>query len=179
MTRRLSASILSAAVLTLCFAPATLAAAKAPPPSPGALKAVMDCRALTDSNERLACFDRAVGAMAQAEASGDLMTLDREQRRAVRKQAFGLALPSLDIFNRGEKTEEANRITAKAAKVQLDPTGHWLITLDDGAVWLQTDDYQLNHDPKPGSTVVISKGSLGSFFIKVDGQQAIRARRVS
>jgi hypothetical protein len=153
--------------------------APAPPPTAAAVKAVMDCRALTDSAQRLACFDKAVGAMAEAESSGDLMTIDREQRRAVRKQAFGLTLPTLEIFNRGEKPEEANRITAKVARASQDQSGRWIITLDDGAVWLQTDDYSLNRDPKAGSSVVIMKGVMGSFFVKVDGQQAFKARRLS
>jgi hypothetical protein len=154
-------------------------AAPPPPANAAAVKAVIDCRAVADSSERLACFDRTVAAMAQAESSGDLMTIDRAQRRAVRRQAFGLTLPSLEIFDRGEKPEEANRITAKVASARQDPMGKWMITLDDGAVWLQTDDFDLNHEPHAGSTVVISKGALGSFFMKVDGHEAFRARRVS
>lgn len=167
------------ALLVLLGWPVASLAAPAPPPSAAAVKAVMDCRSITDSAERLACFDKSVAAMAQAESTGDLMTIDREQRRAVRKQAFGLALPTLEIFNRGEKPEEANRITAKVARARQDQSGKWLVTLDDGAVWLQTDDFSLNHDPKAGSTVVISKGLMGSFFMKVDGQEAFKARRVS
>ena len=155
-----------------------LEAAPAPPPSAGQVKAVIDCRAIADSAERLACFDKAVAAMVAAETSGELLTLDREQRRAVGRESFGLTLPSLDIFNRGEKSEEANRLTAHVASASLSLEGKWLIRLDDGAQWEQTDDYSLDHAPHSGSTVVISKGVLGSFFMKVDGQQAIRARRV-
>jgi hypothetical protein len=171
------ASIVGVAGLSLITPLAALAAA--PPPSAAAVKAVTDCRAIEDSSQRLACFDKTVAAMAQAESSGDLMTIDREQRRAVRKQAFGLTLPTLEIFNRGEKPEEANRIAAKVARASRDQEGKWIIVLDDGAVWRQTDDYDLNRDPKAGSSVVISKGVAGSFFMKVDGQQAFRARRES
>jgi hypothetical protein len=179
MLRRGNAGPLRLAVTTLVILPLAALAAPAPPPSAAAVKAVMDCRALADPTQRLACFDTSVAAMAQAESSGDLMTIDREQRRAVRKQAFGLALPTLEIFNRGEKPEEANRISGKVARARQDQSGRWLITLDDGAVWLQTDDYSLNRDPKAGSDVVIMKGVMGSFFMKVDGQQAFKARRVS
>ncbi len=172
-------AVMAMVILPFATLPSAASAAPAPPPSAAAVKAVMDCRALTEATQRLACFDKSVAAMAQAEASGDLMTIDREQRRAVRKQAFGLVLPTLEIFNRGEKPEEANRLTAKVARARQDANGKWLITLDDGAVWLQTDDYPLNRDPKAGSTVVIMKGVMGSFFMKVDGQEAIKARRVS
>jgi hypothetical protein len=142
------------------------------------VKAVIDCRVITDDPARLACFDKAVAAMSAAEKSGELLTLDREQRRAVRRESFGLTLPSLDIFSRGEKPEEADRLTAHVASASLNAEGKWLIRLDDGALWEQTDDYSPNHGPHAGSTVVIFKGMLGSFFLKVDGQQAIRAKRV-
>src|SRR5690348_11419617 len=71
-------------------------AAKPPPPqTPPAVQAVLDCRKLTDDAARLACYDRAVTAMASAEQSGDLVSIDREQRRAARRQAFGFQLPTL------------------------------------------------------------------------------------
>jgi len=153
-------------------------AAPAPPPTAAQVKAVIDCRGVADDSARLACFDKAVAAMSAAEKSGELLTLDREQRRAVRRESFGLTLPSFDMFNRGEKPEEANQLTARVASASLNAERKWLIRLDDGALWEQTDDYDLNHGPHAGSTVVIFKGLFGSFFMKVDGQQAIRAKRV-
>jgi hypothetical protein len=163
--------IFAAAASTAAPAPATI---RAP-----AMQSVLDCRSITDDGRRLACYDAAVGAMATAEKTGDLVTIDREQRRAVRRQAFGLQLPSLAIFDRGEKPEEADRITAKVAAAHRQGEGKWIIRLDDGAVWRQTDDNELLHDPHAGSTALISKGMLGSFFMKIDGQQAIRVHRDS
>ncbi len=155
---------------------ATLAATPSSQAAP-AVQAVLACRALPQDAERLACFDKATAAMGEAETKGDLLTLDREQRRAVRKQAFGLTLPALNLFDRGEKPEEANRITATVASASQDPYGKWTIRLDDGAVWRQTDSNEIYNPPHKGSTVVIKKGALGSFFIDVDGQPGIRAHR--
>ena len=143
------------------------------------VQAVLDCRKVEDGAQRLACYDKAVDGMAQAEAKGDLVTVDREQRRAVRRQAFGLNLPSLAFFDRGEKSGEADRITAKVAAASRDPFGKWVIKLDDGAVWRQTDGHYLDHDAHRGSSVEIRKGTLGSFLMKVDGQLAIKVRRES
>ena len=81
-----------------------VSAAEAPNRAP-AMQSVLDCRAITDGVQRLACFDKAVGAMAKAEQTGDLVTIDREQRRTVRRQAFGLTLPSLAMFDKGEKPD--------------------------------------------------------------------------
>jgi hypothetical protein len=144
---------------------------------PPAMQSVLDCRAIADGVARLACYDKAVGAMAAAEKSGDLVAIDREQRRVVRRQAFGLTLPSLAIFDKGEKPEEADRVTATLAEAHQIVGGKWVLKLDDGAVWRQTDDYDLPNAPRKGSTAEIRKGVLGAFFIKVDGQQAFRAHR--
>jgi hypothetical protein len=164
---------------------ATLAAvakpkADAPPPATAAtVSAVLACRSIVDNTARLACFDKATGDMGEAQAKGDLLTLDRQQRQAVRKQAFGLPLSTMTVFDQGEKAGEADRITATVASVSRTPYGKWILRLDDGAVWLQTDDNDLQSDPHKGSTVVIKKGILGSFFIDVDGHQGFKARRAS
>jgi len=136
---------------------------------------VFDCRSVLDAARRLVCFDGAVGAMADAEANGDLVIIDREQRREVRRQAFGLTLPSLAMFDRGEK--DADRITSKVVGVSRTPDGKWVLRLEGGALWRQTDDTDFNKTPRPGSNVVVKKGSLGSYFMKVDGGTAYRVHR--
>ena len=166
--------------LAVGWSAACAAASAAPvPASAPAVEAVIACRAAKEDAARLACYDKAVAAMDAAQSQGDLVTLDREQRRAVRRQAFGFTLPAFNIFDRGEKPEEASRITAKVASASQDLRGKWQIKLDDGAVWLQTDDEDLLRLPKAGMGVVVRRGALGSFFLKVEGDQAFRARRVS
>lgn len=151
-------------------------AAGAPTRAP-VVQTVLDCRKVEDGVQRLACYDKAVDGMAQAEAKGDLVTVDREQRRAVRRQAFGLNLPSLAFFDRGEKSGEADRISAKVASASRNAGGKWVIRLDDGAVWRQIDDNDLYRTPHAGSTANIRRAALGSFFMNLDGQQAIRVHR--
>ena len=155
-------------------------ASAAPPAAPGrapAVQSVLDCRKIEDSAGRLACFDSAVAAMARAETTGDLVTVDRAQRRAARHQAFGLSLPSLAFLDRGERPEEVNRITAKVAAASRNPYGKWIVKLDDGAVWRQIDDNEVDRPPHPGSTAEIRRASLGSYTMKLDGQFAIRVHR--
>jgi hypothetical protein len=115
--------------------------------------------------------------MEQAQTTGDLVTVDREQRRAARHQAFGLALPTLSFLDRGEKPEEVDRITARIASASQDPYGKWTIRLDDGAVWRQIDDNSVDRSPHPGSSAEIRRGALGSFTMKIDGQFPIRVHR--
>jgi len=158
------------------FAAGQATAATAPTRAP-AMQSVLDCQAITDDAKRLACFDKAVGAMAKAEQTGDLVTIDREQRRAVRHQAFGLTLPSLAIFDKGEKAEETDRITATLAHATRNPSGKWVFVLDDGAIWRQIDDGELEPPPRAGQQAVIRKASLGSFMLEIHGQSAIRVHR--
>ena len=49
------------------------------PPRPVALTRLLDCRALTDQQQRLACYDAAVAGLAQAEATREVVVLDRTE----------------------------------------------------------------------------------------------------
>jgi hypothetical protein len=166
-------------VFLLLGAPVAAAAGPSTPGRAPAVQAVLDCRKIADNGERLACYDKAANAMEQAEATGDLVSVDREQRRAARHQAFGLALPTLSFLDRGEKPEEVDRISATVASASQDPYGKWTIRLDDGAVWRQIDDNTLDHPPHHGSTAEIRRGLLGSFTMKIDGQFPIKVHRDS
>ncbi len=173
--RRWSPRILLSGLMA-SVAMAATAGGGAATPAP-AIQSVYDCRAITDPMQRLACYDKAVAAMKSAEAAGDLVTVDREQRRAARHQAFGLSLPTLSFLDRGEKPEEVDRITAKVASASQDPYGKWLIRIEDGAVWRQIDDNTVDSPPHRGSIAEIRRGVLGSYTMKLDGQFAIKVHR--
>jgi len=156
------------------------AAAAAPAQTTAApVQAVVDCRKLTEDAKRLACYDDAVARMAEAESKGDLLTLDKAQRQTVRREAFGLPLASLGLFDRGEKPEALNRITVTIDQAWRNAQGKWVIKLDSGAVWRQIDDNSLGKPPHHGSTAAIRKGTLGSFFVNIDGQLALQMHRDS
>src|ERR1700729_97024 len=121
-------------VLLMFVAGGSAHAAKPAPTTAPAVQAVVDCRKIDDSAQRLACYDSAVDALSKAQSSGDLVTLDREQRRAVRKQAFGFALPSLAMFDVGEKGEGADTVDEVLASARQDPQGKWTFVMQDGAV---------------------------------------------
>jgi len=144
-----------------------------------AVKAVIQCRAITDTTERLACYDKTVDAMAGADAKGDLITLDQEQRKAIRHQAFGFTMPSFTLFDKGEKPEEASKATFKIAQAWQDLEHKWNFKLETGAGGGATHTNQKKNNPPPRTGGDKSNGARGSFFMKVDGQQAIRVMRVS
>jgi hypothetical protein len=143
------------------------------------MQKLADCRKITEDRARLGCYDAAASALDEAEAKGDVVVVDRAQAREVRRQAFGFSLPSLDIFDRGGSgaDDSADRMTAKVARAYRRGDGKWVFELEDGAVWSQVDDAALPKGARGGSEVAIRKAALGSFFMNVDGQRAIRATR--
>lgn len=143
----------------------------------GELQAIVDCRAVADNVARLACYDAAALRLDEAEAKGEVVVLDKAQRQQARREAFGFSLPSLSILGRGGDEEESGRMTFKAANAWQDGNGRWAVELDSGAVWRQIDDENIYREPKAGSSVELRSAAMGSYFMKVDGQRAVRARR--
>lgn len=87
-------------------------------PTPGAMEAVFACQSKTDNMERLACFDAAISNLQQAESTGEIITVTREQVENVEKDSFGFNIPSLPrlsgLFGRGKSG-------SAAAEVNRDP----------------------------------------------------------
>jgi hypothetical protein len=142
------------------------------------LQQLIDCRKLTDNAARLACFDQTSAVLDQAEAKGDIVVVNREQARKVRRQAFGFTLPSMSIFSRGEKPEEIANAEGKIASVRKVPPGRWEVKLEDGATWVQIDTTEIPLDPKPGQSVKIRKAALGSYLMTVGNQREVKVHRV-
>ena len=139
--------------------------------------AVSKCRKIADDKERLACYDAAAGAFDQAQAEGQVVIIDREQAKAVRRQAFGFNFPAINFLPRPAKTEAEDRVSVELAGAHTDSEGKWVMTTTEDAVWRQSDSNPLSNEPRRGSTMLIRKGLLGSFFCKVDRQSAIRCVR--
>ena len=150
-----------------------------------ALQKVIACHGVTNDQQRLACYDGAVSELlagaqggASPAAADDVMVISKEQARNARRQAFGFDLSALSIFDRGEKPEVIDKISITVLRAYQTGAGRWIIDMDNGSTWEQTDDERVWHGPSKGSKADIRKASMGSSFINLDGQRAIRARRV-
>jgi hypothetical protein len=172
------AGLAAAALVAGSAAPAALAEPAAKPEGRAAvLQRLVDCRKIAEAAQRLACYDQAAGELDTAEAKGDVVVVDREQARTVRRQAFGFKMPSISLFERGEKPEEVNTVTGKVVAARQNAMGHWVVRLEDGATWSQVDATALPFDPKPGEPVRIRRASLGSYLMSIGNQKAIRVHR--
>jgi hypothetical protein len=171
-----------------CIALAALAIAAAPlaardKPSlpkelPPVFEAVVNCRALTSDSERLACYDRSVAALAAARDKEDIVVADRTTIRETKKGLFGFTLPKLRLFGGAEgKEEEIKEIESTISAVRDSADGLAVFTLADGARWKQTDGGATF--ARPGLSIHIKRGALGSYLASVDKGAFVRVVRLS
>ena len=59
---------------------------------------VTACRAIADDAQRLACYDRSVGALSTAAEAKDVLVVDRETARKTKRGLFGLSLDQIQHF---------------------------------------------------------------------------------
>ncbi|WP_414900499.1 hypothetical protein ACMT1E_11945 [Sphingomonas flavalba] len=136
------------------------------------------CRALTDQAQRYTCYDTQVAALEAAVTSKQVAIVDREQIREARRGLFGLTLPSIRLFGGGDKddSDAPKEIEATISTAYRGGYGEWFIVLEDGAKWHQIDNKTIM-SPKPGQTIRIRSGVLGSYMANVNKQPAIKVRR--
>lgn len=144
--------------------------------NPVQVQRLMDCRSIAAADQRLACFDREAGAMANAIQAKNLVFVDREKARATKRQLFGFSIPDFGgLF--GGNDDEVKQIESTVRSSGHNADGGLVITLADGSVWSQTDDYP-GLDPRPGKKVIVKRGSLGTFWLSIPGQSGIKVKRV-
>jgi hypothetical protein len=148
---------------------------------PELFEALVRCRAIAEDAARLRCFDTSAAALEQAAERRDVVVVDRAQVRESRRRLFGLALPRLPIFGGGdsgrEDEDEVTSLEGAVASATQNSLGQWLVRLQDGSSWTQVDNNILGLRPRPGQPVVVNRGPLGSYMMRVNRQPGIRVRR--
>ena len=153
------------------------AAAKRPPDTgtPAQVQRLMACRTITAADQRLACYDRETAAMNQAISTKDLVMVDKEKARAAGRSLFGFSVPNFaGLFG---SNGEISQIEATIKGTGHNSDGGWTLTLDDGSVWTQTDDWP-GLDAKVGKKVIVKRGVLGSYWLSIAGQNGIKVKRI-
>lgn len=165
---------------------APAAAEDARPAEPELYQKMVACKDIAEPAERLACYDRQVTAFAAATSSREIVIADREEVRKTRRGLFGFAAPigrllglGSDEGKDGAGREEIDKLETKVARVGRTADGGWRLTFDEAGTWDQIDTRGWVMSPKIGQVAVISRGALGSYLVSVDGQRAIKMRRVN
>jgi hypothetical protein len=179
--RRAIAVTMLAAGLAL---PAGAAAQDAPTREIDHVGALKECRAITDPAQRLACYDGAVAQVVTATDAGDLRFVDREDMRQTRRRLFGFSLPNLGIFGGGdddddEAEEQMDMLESRITSVRYLTPNSFTFRIEDGdAMWQVNEAPSRLREVRAGAPVVFKRATLGSYFIRIDGQIGVKGRRV-
>ncbi len=151
--------------------------------SPTAVAKVFECRTLSDDKARLACFDESVAQLDAARNKGDVAIVDREDVRQTRRKLFGFSIPDFGIFGghkdeRGRDDEDELKEIVGTIKAVARGQDGFIITLEDGARWAQTDGLVLGRSPRVGEPVTIRRGTLGSYKMSFKMGPGVKARRI-
>ena len=169
-------TIAAAGMLSLSVAPAASAQAQ-PPPRPELLQELVECRGITDDALRLACYDEKVAKFDTAETSGDLLVADREVVIKAREEIFGLSVSDNPLFT-GRDGQNLDEITSVIKSVSSGSSGKYIITLENGSIWQQTEIRTTRRGPRKGDEIVISRGPLGSFRAVIEGRRFVKVIRL-
>lgn len=165
--------------------PVLAAAPESTPATP--LDQLLACRHVSADAARLTCFDRASAALARAPVSSPAAAssgrpVTQAMREAVDPQrTFGL--PHATIAQReaeaaGLQVKDAANITARIVGMGHDPGGRAILTLDNGQVWEQLVADGTELYTKPGDSVRISRGWLGSYWLEAPSHHGCKVTRL-
>lgn len=145
--------------------------------TPQQMQKLLDCRSILDSAQRLACYDREASAVEQAITKKDFVMIDKQRATQTKRALFGFSIPDFGgLFGGGG--DEVKEITSTVVSASKFGYMGWQVKLADGSTWAQTDDAELGLDPRKGDKVVVVRGTLGAFFLRVAGQPGIKVKRV-
>lgn len=155
------------------------ASAKALPPTapPAAVQSLLSCRSIADSTLRLACYDKAAQGFAEAVTKREVVVIDKARANEARRSLFGFSIPNFGALL-GGGGDEINQIQSTVQGAVENGDGSFTITLADGSTWMQTDSTPVALPPRRGDKVVVKRGTLGSYFLKLGSQPGFKAKRI-
>jgi hypothetical protein len=147
---------------------------------PELYRKLANCRTIADATQRLACFDAASAELDAAVSRKDVYMVDKQQVQKTRRTLFGLPLPDLGLFGGDKDGDDAGAISQIESTISAVRSRgvDLLITIAEGSTWLQQEGTMAAISPKPGMSVTIKRGALGSYWLKVGNQPATKVRRI-
>jgi hypothetical protein len=159
---------LSALVL---FCSATMAA-------DATLEAARRCVQVTDSLQRLVCFDRAFAAAPTAMPAAAAAPASTPVVPVVPAVVPSLGDESLKKRVRDDAANEPTSLTAKVAGLRETRPNIFRITLDNGQVWQQMD-MESRFFLEVGDPVQVERGMMGGYRMAKTGKNRSAWARVS
>ena len=163
-----------------CIGTAAVAQDAGVDPSAEYVGSLKECQSIQDNAARLACFDRAVGAIVAANDAGEVRIVDREDIRDTRRQLFGLSVPDVGVLKRdeGESAEMDDLFETSIASVSYLSHKKLRFTTAEGAVWEINNAPRTLRTVEAGNPVKFKKASFGYYFARINGQTGVKSKRV-
>ena len=140
------------------------------------VKELAACRAIATPAERLACYDRATDSLQKAIERKEVVIVDKQEMRRTTRSLFGFTLPRFGPFKAQEQESEIITTITYARSIG---DGRWHIGIEGGAVWETLEGNIANGTPKAHQKIVIKRGALGNYFLRVGNDRTVTARRIS
>ena len=145
--------------------------------TPAAVQSLLACQSVTDSAQRLSCFDKAAQGLAEAMNKREVVIVDKARANEAKRSLFGFSVPNFSsLFGAGD--EQLNQIESTVAAAVENGYEGWTVKLADGSTWQQTDGTTVALPPRRGDKVIVKRGTLGSYYIKLGSQPGFKAKRV-
>lgn len=154
-----------------------LAAGSPSTPDP-LVDAIARCLPITQADARLACLEAGARALVAASERQEVSVVRREEVRRARRSLFGISGDPGDVLP-GATAERIETLDTTVTAATRGGNDHWVLRLAEGGRWETTEAWTVGRDPKPGTTVSIRRGSLGSYVMKVGSERAVRVRRLN
>lgn len=142
--------------------------------APRTIDEVVACRAITETDRRLACYDKTTASLAKALGSGDLIALNHKDVVRKQKQTFGLP-PS----RHEEPSDPLGSLkTIEAKIVEVRPAGYdrFRLAIAGNGIWETVEHLSL--PPEPGNGIIISRTNFGGFKAKIGARRPVLVKRV-
>lgn len=177
-------SMLIGVLLSLVFTTCITANAKDKKADPqhniqSPLTSLYSCANIDSATDRLACYDSHVASLKIAEEKNEIVAIDANIAKKLKREAFGFNLPSLPKLGLPSfgSSDKAEAQTFKVKSIRKVARNH-IITLENGQVWRETTG-RISYIPKGDISAVIKAKSLGSFSLQLtNGKSTVRGLKV-
>jgi hypothetical protein len=175
-------------------------------PRDDVLEAMGKCASLTDDKARLACYDAAAPRLRDA-LNKPPEVLSHPPTEEEQKSWFGFnlgglfgssappaaqttpgqfgadklaaAAPPPAAPDAPAAPEEIQSISANVTDYSFNPFGKFIVFLDNGQVWKETDSDTAHFNKNGANTVTIERGAMGSYNMHInDGNHTYKVTRV-
>lgn len=146
---------------------------------------IQACRTKTNNVERLVCYDELAQRVSvkSSKVKAGIVSQPKPQPDTVVESPLVALDSKEDIkeFGREHKRsldKEAQSITSTIVSIKETARGKKIVTLENGSRWQQSDSSRLKI--KEGQKVLIKRGMVGAFFLKVDGlNRTMKVKRIN